>query len=123
MTTKEEMVLDENHENIVSAAGDENEKEGEDEETAEEHKIYADADASRPVSSDVERPEPRCTLIVGGFAEAGNIERMIHSLEEMNLETATLKRKTTTLVAAKVDCNKRANTDELKEVTELSVRI
>jgi|GEM_PF-4852269 len=123
MTTKEEMVLDENHENIVSAAGDENEKEGEDEETAEEHKIYADADASRPVSSDVERPEPRCTLIVGGFAESGNIERMIHSLEEMDLETVTLKRKTITLVGAKVDCNQRAKIEEIKEVIEPSAWI
>src|SRR5690625_8045079 len=97
MTTKEEMVLDENHENIVSAAGEENEKEGEDEETAEEHKIYADADASRPGSSDVERPEPRCTVIVGGVAESGNIERMIHSTQEMDLDTVTLKRNTITL--------------------------
>lgn len=60
----------------------------------------------------------RCTLIVGGFAEPGNIDRMVQSLEGMNLETVTLKRKTITLVGARINCDHKAKIEEVKEMIE-----
>lgn len=59
-----------------------------------------------------------CTLVVGGFAEKGNVSRMIQTLEAMDLKTVTMQGKSITLVGAKVDCEDHSRIAEIKNAIE-----
>lgn len=70
------------------------------------------------VESDAADESALCTLVVGGFAESGNVSRMIQALERMELKTVTLQGKSITLVGAKVDCKDLSRIDEIKNKIE-----
>lgn len=71
-----------------------------------------------PVESDAADESALCTLVVGGFAESGNVSRMIQALEAMELKTVTMQGKTITLVGAKVDCKDQSRIDDIKNKIE-----
>lgn len=57
---------------------------------------------------------PRCTLIVGAFAEAGNVDRMVQRLRDMEVEVVTMERTTLTLVGANISCNNSTTINTLR---------
>ena len=77
-------------------------------------KLASDAhpDDSRISSSaeDEIKSSPRCTLIVGAFADRGNVNRMVERLGSYGVEVVTMERKTLTLVGAAVSCS---NADQM----------
>lgn len=60
-------------------------------------------------------PTPRCTLVLGAFANPDNVNRMVSKLDDIGLEVITMERQTMTLVAAKVDCADQSGIDRLRD--------
>lgn len=65
--------------------------------------------------SDDSGTQSRCTLIVGAFAEPGNVERMIERLSSYGMEVVTMERRTLTLVGAEVTCSDTQQMNTLRE--------
>ena len=61
---------------------------------------------------------PRCTLIVGAFADPDNVDRMITRLGDLDLEVVTMERKTITLVGASISCADHQRISMLREQIE-----
>ena len=58
---------------------------------------------------------PRCTLIVGAFANADNVDRMVHRLKGYNVEVVTVERSTLTLVGANIPCSNSTKMNTLRD--------
>lgn len=58
---------------------------------------------------------PRCTLIVGAFANRDNVDRMVIRLQGYDVEVVTMERSTLTLVGANIPCSNSMKMNTLRD--------
>lgn len=107
MSTRSE---EENSKSVVG--GDAHEDIGNEEQHTEitDSEFQVPGRSSVPSNQQISESSSRCTLIVGAFANRGNVDRMLDRLEAYGVEVVTMERKTLTLVGAAVTCS---NTDKM----------